>query len=484
MVNNVKYIEKVILENFQSHKNSIIEFNNQLNVIIGPSDSGKTAILRGIKWALYNEPSGDYFIREGQMECSVTIIFNDKTKIKRYRSKTKNIYYIYDSDNNETKFEGFGTSVPQEIIDKTGIEKILLDSNESKAINLSDQLEGPFLLSEKGSTRANSIGRLVGVNIIDDSLREALKDSRNLSQRKKVIDDSILKLENELKEYDYLMELSKSIDEIEIIRNKIYNNSKLMNKYKELLDKLLEISKTKTEATYYIEKLKEIDSVNIILKDVSHNIDKYKYFNKKLSQLNKLKTNIEYNTNIISSLYHIELANKTIENVNLSYDKIVELERLKNKLIKIKLESDKISIVSQRLIYLEDIQSGVNNITIKLKQLEKLVEMEVREKALRKSLEFGNIYMKRLKGIDTAYDIQNLIRSKIELLDKLEAINKKSLINTKEIVEETTKINEFTRSLELNLESYKSLLLKRETCPLCFSNINEEKINHIIEHYN
>ncbi|OZV12957.1 hypothetical protein CIW83_07040 [Tissierella sp. P1] len=122
----MKYIEKVILENFQSHKSSIIEFDDQLNVIVGPSDSGKTAILRGIRWALYNEPSGDYFIREGTSECSVTVIFNDGTKIKRYRNKSKNIYFLYDSNNNETKFEGFGTSVPQEIIDETGIKKITI----------------------------------------------------------------------------------------------------------------------------------------------------------------------------------------------------------------------------------------------------------------------------------------------------------------------------------------------------------------------
>ena len=59
----MRYIKKIILENFQSHKYSVIELNEELNVIVGPSDSGKSAIIRGLKWALYNEPSGDYFIR-------------------------------------------------------------------------------------------------------------------------------------------------------------------------------------------------------------------------------------------------------------------------------------------------------------------------------------------------------------------------------------------------------------------------------------
>ncbi len=90
----MKYLKTVILENFQSHKYSIVEFNEGLNVIVGPSDTGKSAIIRGIKWALYNEPAGDYFIREGERDCTVTLEFSDNTKVKRYRSKSKNVYIL------------------------------------------------------------------------------------------------------------------------------------------------------------------------------------------------------------------------------------------------------------------------------------------------------------------------------------------------------------------------------------------------------
>ena len=181
----MKYLKTVILENFQSHKHCVIDFNEGLNVIVGPSDSGKSAIIRGIKWALYNEPSGDYFIREGERECSVTLQFSDNTKVKRIRGKSKNIYILIKNDGEEIKFEGFGTSVPQEIIDEIQIKKIPLDSNDSTYINLGEQLEGPFLLSEKTSTRASAIGRLIGVNIVDDALKEALRDLRNRSSKRK-----------------------------------------------------------------------------------------------------------------------------------------------------------------------------------------------------------------------------------------------------------------------------------------------------------
>ena len=132
----MKYLKTVILKNFQSHKYSVIEFDRGLNVIVGPSDTGKSSIIRAIKWALYNEPSGDYFIRKGETDVEVSLLFSDGTKIKRYRSRSKNQYILYDKLGEEIKYEGFGLGVPEEIIEKIGIEKIYLDSDETNSINL------------------------------------------------------------------------------------------------------------------------------------------------------------------------------------------------------------------------------------------------------------------------------------------------------------------------------------------------------------
>ena len=109
---NMRYIQKLVLENFQSHKHSEIEFDPYLNVIVGPSDQGKSAIIRALKWVLFNEPAGDFFIRKGESKCSVTVIFNDGTKLIRFRSKAKNTYHVYDKSGKPMVFEGFGTSVP------------------------------------------------------------------------------------------------------------------------------------------------------------------------------------------------------------------------------------------------------------------------------------------------------------------------------------------------------------------------------------
>lgn len=479
----MKYIEKVILENFQSHKNSVIEFDSQLNVIVGPSDSGKTAILRGIRWALYNEPSGDYFIREGESECSVTIVFNDGTKIKRYRSKTRNSYFLYDSNNNETKFEGFGISVPQEIIDKTGIKKILLDSDLSSAINLSDQLEGSFLLSERGSTRASSMGRLVGVNIIDDALRETLKDSRNLASNKRNIDENILELEKELTEYDYLEELGKKINDIEVIRDKIQIKSNTLSKYKVFLEKILYLSQEKKELYYYVDKLKGIHLLDNTLNHISSSINRYEYFNKQNNIIYKLSLNKKENIKIINAYKNINLAEKHIEKMDSLYNLQLRLNKIKSKLQIVTLEIDKLTLLSNKLQSIDLVQENIKKINNSTQQLENLKNIKDKEYSLRKSLAIGNKYVDQLKDIDKVSNIQIELQNKLYLVNKLIKLSSIYTLNNEDIKSEKTLLHEYKDSIEKQLIEYKDVLLKQGTCPLCFSTIDNNKASHIISHY-
>ncbi|MDU5079939.1 AAA family ATPase [Tissierella carlieri] len=480
----MKYIEKVILENFQSHKSSIIEFDDQLNVIVGPSDSGKTAILRGIRWALYNEPSGDYFIREGTGECSVTVIFNDGTKIKRYRNKSKNIYFLYDSNNNETKFEGFGTSVPQEIIDETGIKKILLDSDLSNAINLSDQLEGAFLLSERASTRASSIGRLVGVNIIDDALRESLKDSRNLSNNKKNTEDNVFQLEKELSEYNYLDELANRISYIEKIKDEIQEKNKTICKYQDLLNKFLTISQEKKELSFYMKKLESINLVDNVLNLISSDINKFNYLNKQFNSMNKLALNKNENAKIITSLKSIDKVENNIAKMISSYDLRIKLIDCKSKLGNIQYEMDGLKIISSNLSNLNILQNNINMISNSIIELKKLSDIKDKELSLRKSLAIGIRYVEKLQEIDYISKIHMDLQKRIVLLNQLKNLHVSYNSNKDEIKKLNILLQRYKDEVDKQLLYYKELLLKQEICPLCFSIIDNDKINHIISHYN
>lgn len=55
---------KLRIQNFQAHKDTTIEFDC-ITTIVGPSDIGKSAVLRALKWVAKNEPKGTSFVRDG-----------------------------------------------------------------------------------------------------------------------------------------------------------------------------------------------------------------------------------------------------------------------------------------------------------------------------------------------------------------------------------------------------------------------------------
>lgn len=101
-------IKRIRIENFQSHKDTELSFSDGLNVIVGPSDQGKSAIIRAIKWVLYNEPRGTDFIRQGTNSARVTLELSNGYVITRERAPNKNRYTLKDPDGNVSVFEGFG----------------------------------------------------------------------------------------------------------------------------------------------------------------------------------------------------------------------------------------------------------------------------------------------------------------------------------------------------------------------------------------
>ena len=479
----MKYIKKVTLENFQSHKFSIIELDEQMNVVVGPSDSGKSAIIRGIKWALYNEPAGDYFIREGEKDCRMTLEFNDNTILERYRSKSKNSYTLINKNGEEMKFEGFGSNIPTEIIDSIGIKKIYLDSDESNSINLGEQLDGAFLLSEKTSTRASAIGRLVGVNIIDDALREVLKDTRGLNISKKNLEESSTKLGNELSSFDHLDDLKIKLNKlIELKSNIEYNQNKLekiiLNK-----SKLLEVTKEIFDTTQIINALKIVDNLNELINRIDSKTLKYKYLNGYNTNLIKINSGIIENTIISSKLNEIKHAvNKIskIEELNNSYCK---LNILQSKYNLNQNEKSSISIVLSKLDNLDTVSNDLTEIKNKYTRLIKLEHFNSKYKNINDSINIGNNYIKNLSGLEKIESSAKIIDSKSQLLSNLNNIYIILLTNSKESQKELNSLTRINSTIKNHLNNYQELLRKIEICPFCLSEIDEHKIEHIISHY-
>lgn len=479
----MKYIKKIILENFQSHKFTEIELDPYLNVIVGPSDHGKTAIIRGLRWALFNEPSGDFFIREGERECSVTVVFSDNTKVKRYRSKSKNTYYLYNAEGEEKVFEGFGTRVPEEIIEQTSMRKITLDGSQSNLINISEQLEGPFLLSEKNSIKANAIGRLVGVHILDDAIKGTLKDIRNLNLKRKNHEETKDSLEKELAEYDYLDFLVLTKDKLKSIREKIKNTQEKLNRLIRLSKELREIEYEIALLDEYLKKLGSIDEVANIERRLAKNINRYKHIFNRFNRLEAIKKDVSLDQSIIYGLKDI---NRCQDIAQIIREKLITMTKLES-LYKSINKTDEGILNSRKVLdelkEIESINKNIIDAENKYIKIDKLIKIQNKLDSINKSIVIGREYVEKLIHVETLETTENLLVSKYKELRTLLDYNEryKQISRSKLEIEKT--LVELNGKIHQLLMRYKVLLTELKVCPLCFSSIDKYKIEEIIKNF-
>ncbi len=149
-------LEKLRVRNFQAHRVMDLDLNHPVVTLTGPSDSGKSAVLRALRWVCLNEPTGDVFITWGEKTCSVGLQV-DGVKITRKKG-SENSYRL-----GGKKFAAFGTSVPPEIQDLLKVDHL----------NFQKQLDGPFLLSLTPGECARELNRVIDLSEIDEALSEA-----------------------------------------------------------------------------------------------------------------------------------------------------------------------------------------------------------------------------------------------------------------------------------------------------------------------
>ena len=137
-------INSLQINNIQSHEHTELRFTDGINVIIGSSNQGKSAILRALYWVRTNRPLGIDTLAshwavndKGNLTDTMSVVLvNDNSKVERRRTKDENQYIVNDEVLNVVK-----TDVPIQV---------------SSLLNLSDtnvqkQLDSPFLLSQTDS---------------------------------------------------------------------------------------------------------------------------------------------------------------------------------------------------------------------------------------------------------------------------------------------------------------------------------------------
>ncbi|MCK5601369.1 AAA family ATPase, partial [Candidatus Pacearchaeota archaeon] len=191
-----KMIKNLHIENFQSHKDTGIQFQPGVNVIIGGSDKGKSAIIRALNWVCNNKPIGNAFMSNWGGETIVTL-----DKVKRRRTKSKNEYYLAPI---ETPLLAFKNDPPLEILNYFNMGDI----------NWQHQHDSSFLLSSSDGEVARMLNKTVDLTIIDTSHANINKAITAANTDKKYCEANIKDIEIKLEDFDEVEAMQKAVKKV------------------------------------------------------------------------------------------------------------------------------------------------------------------------------------------------------------------------------------------------------------------------------
>lgn len=477
------YIKKIELHNFQSHEYTEMEFDRGLNVILGNSDVGKTAILRAIKWALYNEPKGDYFIRQGEKEVSVKVTFSNGVVVERAKTPSKNSYFLVDSSGNEMKFEGFGIDVPKEITDVTNMYKVPLDNSNNKTIlNIAEQLDGPFLLNEQASLRASAIGRLIGVNYVDDALRNVVRDNKRTNQEIVELRKNRDDLKEQLDEFSYIKDYKEKYEKITRIRNIIkdlQDRLDLCFKLKENLDKnKIELK----EISNLVEKFKNLNKLEIIIPSLENSLLKKNNFENYFNKIEKTDREIELINSNLNKLKSLDDLSLRVSKINENKNSLAIYENLYDKYKKNIKELSEVNSDLKNYKNNDEIQRISENLENKMVFYSKIYGYRADLNNIDSKLALGNNYIKNFDNNEKIDFISKSIEDKSKNLKKLKDIKE----NFKDLSLKIFETNNELKNLDENIRdctaSYEKTILDVGVCPFCYSKIDDQSIEHIKYH--
>lgn len=474
-------LKKVVLNNFQSHAHTEIEIAPTLTVIVGESDNGKSAIARAIRWVLFNEPRGSDFVRAGATECSVSLVYDNGVSVTRVRSASggKNRYIISMPGQEDRVFEGFGTSVPEEVVEITGVKKIRIDDDVAIDLHTSPQLEPPFLLMQSGSVKARAIGRLTGTDIFDLAHKKATQDLNRKREDLKKVSGELDQLTDSLKEYDDLPFLEDALGKLKDIVATV-----------DLLSaKITGLSEKREALKCSVEELQRVEGV---VRDVG-NIERIESAVLKADALYQryravvvLKNSME---DVTRGLSAADWVLRNTEQISLCSQRLYDMEVLieKCRLLKglrdryKKCEKD-LKVIDKALKDME-LLGEADKACIKAgdmqQRLVSLTSAKSKLDGLKKQLDYVNGFIDASKNIS---EVEHLTQSAKDALDRytqMVRLNERLMDINRRIADTEKELSMSEGSLKQLVSRYEKLLRALKVCPVCFSPITDEKAHKI-----
>lgn len=399
-------LKKLLLNNFQSHKHTEIEFAEHVTAIVGLNNQGKSAIFRGLQKCIRNIPDGNSFITDTpnqEHECIITVESDEgivSRKVRNDNASDANAYIIENNGVPEVYAKFGRTGIPDEIMSKLPVDLPQTFGDVEIDLNFHNQLDDMFLMQGSGlpALRGKVLGKATGVDKVQRAVQLCAAEEKRLKGEIKNLIQQQEDVNNKLQQYvnldDYIEQTiicSNTLEYIDSKRTTVLSYKEKLAHIKNIVDKA-----TQLQSIVSLLVIPSSDDIDLLrtknntrkalatFTETSHKRDKTAHFCKNLLEvevswldLMSLREQvIKYNAavrtlQIWNSLYSIELTIKvideTIDDTIASYKGLVafydNVQILKEKRLFLYTEGAKIGNL---MTDIEVIDRDLANVTLEL----------------------------------------------------------------------------------------------------------------------
>lgn len=235
-------LTKLTVWNFQSHKKRIIDLDPKITTIIGPTDAGKSAVVRILKWICTNKPAGVSFIRDGAKQARGDLVVDGHT-ISRRRSKKGNIYRL-----DGHIYKAFGNDVPNDIT------KLL----NLSSLNFQGQHDKVFWFSSTAGQVGKELNSIVNLDIIDRVTANVTKKVRESKTKVKLVAERLAEAKKEKQSLKWIVEANRKYQALEKAREAAEAASCRVADLSSLLSRVIEARQTEKNARSAYQRLRRV----------------------------------------------------------------------------------------------------------------------------------------------------------------------------------------------------------------------------------
>lgn len=255
-------ISKIHVKGYQSLEDVKLELG-KFTVIVGQSDSGKSALIRAIDgWA--RNQSGSDFTTHSKHSTTVTIELADGNII--VWKKPSNSYIV-----NDKEFSKSGRECPSEVKQITGFIDVVFDEDYSTLLNIANQFDVPFLVSLSGSKVAKVVGKISGIEFLYNAQRLVNKAVLGAKSEISSIEHLLHTLKIQMESFTGLDLVRENLDEALL---KIGSARGFLTIASELESLLVSLEDSFSREKFYqdsLDSLPDVDRINFDSFDLSIN---------------------------------------------------------------------------------------------------------------------------------------------------------------------------------------------------------------------